>query len=179
MIRKKSDRMASSLRALTVQRPMRAQIVCVAAASFLVGCANLRLSDEQRAHIYCQEAGGSGNCVRETVFAWQSLASTCQRKDPVADLCVLEFERLYGCREITTTGATGTSTSTAGPTCGMGPVSKSELKESFVNICVGERFPNDANEVAGARCSCGAYLGCLMSYPIYSEALIKSYFPSP
>ena len=159
------------------------RVVLLLACLWLTGCADSRLTFDQRAYIQCRETGGDDRCPQNVRAAWNDLYAACSARSSAANRCNAEFERRYWCRVtrivekfINERGETSTreTTSERGPGC-MESYERSRVKNEFRDDCLAGA-PAEY-EVEGARCGCGDY-GCSVTLPFFFDNTVSRYFPN-
>lgn len=148
----------------------------------LAGCADSRMSFNQRAHVRCLETGRGQDCSPDVMDSWTYLETQCMRRSPISQQCNAAFDREYWCRtkkrveKITNSrGETVTKETWTehGPGC-MDSYERSKLKDAYRAEClIGAPRADDGE---GAYCYCGEY-GCSVTLPFYNDSVVLKYFP--
>lgn len=160
------------------------RFVFVLGCLVLAGCADSRLTFEQRAYIQCREMGAGAGCQPDVIAAWNNLHTQCGARSSFARRCDADFDAQYWCstkkkieRITNSKGETVTKETEIehGPGC-MASYDRSKLQDRFRDDCMHATRAPEAEGAAGARCLCGDY-GCSVSMPSFSDSTIEKYFP--
>jgi len=154
------------------------------ACFLLAGCADSRLTFEQRAYVHCRETGAGAGCQPDTIAAWNNLYPQCSARSSFARRCNADFDAQYWCstkRKVERiTNAKGETTTKEteiehGPGC-MPSYERSRLQERFREDCMYATRAPQTDDAYGAWCSCGDS-GCSVRLPSFGDSTIEKYFP--